>query len=401
MPKITFEDYEKVQKELQKEFEPDDIEWRIGAINQEKTKGLALPYVTNRAIQNRLDEIFTPFGWRNEYKPWQDKAQICGISVKIVDYDNSIQWITKWDGADNTELEAIKGGLSDSMKRCAVQWGIGRYLYTLPPVWVDIEQKGKTCVIKHYEFDRLKTFLKTKKWTWGENNNGADDSPTGQNVPSAKGSTAPKQGNNPKEDGTGEGKEVRKATTGQINCLLKNIKVVGLTVDEIKGLTFERADELIQGLSKNGSKGKEDKKGEGASKGQEDNKEDKKDVSNESEKETKNKSNDASTDKMDAQEVKNDTSKNEDASKKIESSTSTEKPDHGSEPQQEAQKVETISNGQKGLITSLIKQISVDTKQNSHNIENLLFKEFKISSVDSLPKAKFSPAVSYLKSLFN
>mgnify|MGYP002508284444 CR=1 FL=1 len=32
--------------------------------------------------------------------------------------------------------EPIKGGLSDSMKRAAVQWGIGRVLYNMEPVLV-------------------------------------------------------------------------------------------------------------------------------------------------------------------------------------------------------------------------------------------------------------------------
>ena len=33
------------------------------------------------------------------------------------------------------------------MKRAAVQWGIGRYLYKLPSVWVKIKPQGKTYVI--------------------------------------------------------------------------------------------------------------------------------------------------------------------------------------------------------------------------------------------------------------
>ena len=37
----------------------------------------------------------------------------------------------KWDAAENTQVEAVKGGRSGAMKRAAVQWGIGRYLYNL------------------------------------------------------------------------------------------------------------------------------------------------------------------------------------------------------------------------------------------------------------------------------
>lgn len=129
---------EALQK-LQEPFSPTEIEWRVGATTGDKSKGIALAYVTNRAIQSRLDEVFGPFGWKNEYKEWKNNSQLCGISV----FYNG-EWITKWDGADDSETEAIKGGLSDSMKRAAVQWGIGRYLYNLENEWVPLELAGKS-----------------------------------------------------------------------------------------------------------------------------------------------------------------------------------------------------------------------------------------------------------------
>lgn len=127
-------DPREIEKLLKAPFDPEDIEWRVGSTNKEKTKGLALAYVTNRAIQNRLDEVFGIFGWRNEFTEWKGGAQLCGISVKVGN-----EWITKWDGAADSNMEAVKGGLSDAMKRAAYQWGIGRYLYKLPPVWVDLK----------------------------------------------------------------------------------------------------------------------------------------------------------------------------------------------------------------------------------------------------------------------
>lgn len=125
-----------VMKELQKPFKEDEIEWRVGATNKDKSMGLALPYVTNKAIQNRLDEVFGVFGWKNEFKEWKGNSQLCGIS--IWDEDKG-EWLTKYDGADDTTMESTKGGLSDAMKRAAVQFGIGRYLYKLDPIWVPLK----------------------------------------------------------------------------------------------------------------------------------------------------------------------------------------------------------------------------------------------------------------------
>lgn len=121
-----------------------DIEWRVSATTQDKSRGLVVPYVTNRAIQNRLDDTVGIDGWHNDFVPWKgESAQLCGISIYFSELN---AWLTKWDGADDSDIESVKGGLSDSMKRAAVEWGIGRYLYGMPQVWVDVEQRGKTYV---------------------------------------------------------------------------------------------------------------------------------------------------------------------------------------------------------------------------------------------------------------
>jgi hypothetical protein len=133
-----------VMQKLQEPFSPDDIEWRVGSTTTDKSKGLALAYVTNRAIQNRLDDVFGPFGWKNEFREWKNDSQICGISIWD---DDRKEWITKWDGADDSATEAIKGGLSDAMKRAAYQWGIGRYLYKLDAQWVKVRKQGNSYVL--------------------------------------------------------------------------------------------------------------------------------------------------------------------------------------------------------------------------------------------------------------
>ena len=144
---------EELRQALAAPFSNGDIEWRVSATTQDKTKGLAVPHVTNRAIQNRLDGTVGIDGWQNEFKPWKDgKAQLCGISIY---FQQQNQWLTKWDGADDSDIESVKGGLSDSMKRAAVEWGIGRYLYGMTQVWVSIEQRGKGFVIVDAERQKL------------------------------------------------------------------------------------------------------------------------------------------------------------------------------------------------------------------------------------------------------
>lgn len=146
-------------RKLGEPFEPEDVEWFVGVTTKDKTKGLAIPFITNRAVQERLDAVCGPDNWKNEYKalaerevydgnvngPIKKSSQLCGISIWS---DTRREWITKWDGAEESDIEAIKGSLSSAMKRAAVQWGIGRYLYYIESPWVEIEQQGKSYIIK-------------------------------------------------------------------------------------------------------------------------------------------------------------------------------------------------------------------------------------------------------------
>lgn len=159
--------WEETFAKLAAPFSPDEVGWRIGHTFQNNgvLKGIAMPYATNRAIQKRLDETFGIFGWKNEYKEWLKGSQLCGISVRVVYEDGNSEWVTKWDGAECTDFEPIKGGLSDSMKRCAFQWSIGRYIYDIEKQYVEVEEKGKNKIIGKKELARLKAFLSGTKYT--------------------------------------------------------------------------------------------------------------------------------------------------------------------------------------------------------------------------------------------
>lgn len=124
-------------------FDPSDIEWKPGATTRDKSKGLAMAYLTSRAVQQRFDDVCGPADWRNEFREGPGGGVLCGIAVRVDREDGTAEWVTKWDGADNSQVEAVKGGLSGSMKRAAVQWGVGRYLYDVPSPWVRLDDRGR------------------------------------------------------------------------------------------------------------------------------------------------------------------------------------------------------------------------------------------------------------------
>ncbi len=141
-------------KQLQAPFPAEDIEWKpqtSGVSAGGKAYVLAVPYITNRGVQERLDEVFGVFGWENEFQVIQD-GFLCGITLHM-----DGKSVTKWDGAEKTAIEPLKGGLSGSMKRTAVQTGIGRYLYDLPEFWSPC-----VAIAKKYELEGYPNTVKGK-----------------------------------------------------------------------------------------------------------------------------------------------------------------------------------------------------------------------------------------------
>lgn len=122
------------------EFPLDAIHWRAQTVTKDGTKALALAYLDARDVMDRLDSVLGPENWQDRYE-FNGPRTICYLSVRI-----DGEWITKADGAGDTDVEAEKGAISDSLKRAAVKWGIGRYLYDLGNVWVPCqcsEYQGK------------------------------------------------------------------------------------------------------------------------------------------------------------------------------------------------------------------------------------------------------------------
>lgn len=90
----------------------------------------------------RLDEVFGEDGWTPEYKI-TEQGVICTLTCTY-DSEDGKHTIIKSDGAEYTEKASpLKGGISGALKRAASCLGIGRYLYELPFVYVDVDEKGR------------------------------------------------------------------------------------------------------------------------------------------------------------------------------------------------------------------------------------------------------------------
>jgi len=121
---MTDEEQRDIWAELREPFPAAEVKWRR---SKPPSSGPWLAYVDARSVQIWWDKTFGPANWQTRLVDWGDNGVICGIGVKI-----DGEWVWKWDGADRTQIQSEKGGISDAFKRASVVWGVGRYLYDLP-----------------------------------------------------------------------------------------------------------------------------------------------------------------------------------------------------------------------------------------------------------------------------
>jgi hypothetical protein len=122
--------------DLKEPFDPDEVSWKVisQGIKNDEPWALVVPYLEARPLMNRLDNVVGPENWKDDYEPIGT-----GFFGALSIFFNG-DWITKKDGADETEISAFKGGLSDAFKRVCVKWGMGRYLYEVEPAFADFSQ---------------------------------------------------------------------------------------------------------------------------------------------------------------------------------------------------------------------------------------------------------------------
>src|SRR5438067_4899713 len=129
-----------ITESLSAPFEAKDVKFKPQMVKN--NRALAMAYIDARLIQDRLDEVLGVENWQDKYDILPDGSVMCRLRVKLGDH-----WITKSDVGSPSEQpdsgDRLKAAFSDALKRAAVKFGIGRYLYRLPAQWVDYDPVKK------------------------------------------------------------------------------------------------------------------------------------------------------------------------------------------------------------------------------------------------------------------
>ncbi|AEV15807.1 MAG: Rad52/Rad22 family DNA repair protein [Thermus sp.] len=135
-------------RKLAEPFPPGEVQWRIEALSKDRKRALVVPYVDARTVLDRLDRAVGPEGWQDSYEVLADeertlrdergerRERLCEVKCRL-----TVLGVTKEDVGEG---DSLKAAFSDALKRAAVKFGVGRYLYRLEKQWVDYDpEKGR------------------------------------------------------------------------------------------------------------------------------------------------------------------------------------------------------------------------------------------------------------------
>jgi hypothetical protein len=141
-------DFSQILEALQEPFPSDEVEFKPGATNREKTKALALAYVDSRPYIQRLNQVSPD---------WQDEYQVTTLGDRVVVVCRlTVAGITRTgDGecllggseeGERVEPNAVTTASAQAFKRACVKFGLGAYLYDLPQTWCDYDAQKRKIV---------------------------------------------------------------------------------------------------------------------------------------------------------------------------------------------------------------------------------------------------------------
>jgi len=160
--RMSPERLQKIRELLNEPFDPGEIKWRVTATSTNHGKhgsqkrGQLVAYADQRAYTDRLNDVFGEWGWTRGYEVQVaqnferrapgDKTRtavaakvvvVCKVTVCGLGSHTGVgeEWADDQNAATRAEAQAFK-------RACAC-FGLGRYLYDLDTVWVDLDQYNR------------------------------------------------------------------------------------------------------------------------------------------------------------------------------------------------------------------------------------------------------------------
>lgn len=121
-PAVLFDDIDKAELELRRPMTVAALRWKVQALVG--GKALIVPYIDARLVMDRLNRVVGVKNWEENFHTvdWGQGGLMCNLTVLGT---------THKDIGTGRDAKAMR---SDSLKRAAVSFGLGSFLYAIPKI---------------------------------------------------------------------------------------------------------------------------------------------------------------------------------------------------------------------------------------------------------------------------
>jgi hypothetical protein len=156
---ISADRLQHIRELLTEPFDPREIKWRVTATAVHRGKhgpqkrGQLVAYADQRAYTDRLNDVFGEWGWTRRYdvqvaqnferRSTRDKKQTAVAAKVVVVSTVTVHGLGSHTGIGEEwadDQNAATRAEAQAFKRACACFGLGRYLYDLDTVWVDLDQ---------------------------------------------------------------------------------------------------------------------------------------------------------------------------------------------------------------------------------------------------------------------
>jgi hypothetical protein len=135
-------------KKLKAPFPKDRLGVKVQSFNREKTRAMLVLYLQHTDVQDRLEEVDP--SWSCEVLSEERAGDTVYVRSRMV-----LKGVARENVGEGFDPKAA---YSDALKRCAMLFGVGRYLYDSPTVWADYDDSRDR--FKQWSVDDYEASLK-------------------------------------------------------------------------------------------------------------------------------------------------------------------------------------------------------------------------------------------------
>ena len=141
-------DTARLLEELQVPFDPALIRWRANEFKvlQRRKFGLFFPHADPRAYKDRLNALFGPMLWSDHYEITTIPSKIlvvCKLTITPLGPHSHSATGEEWSRNENASTSAE----AQAFKRSCAAFGLGRYLYYFPGIWLEVDRENQPLLV--------------------------------------------------------------------------------------------------------------------------------------------------------------------------------------------------------------------------------------------------------------